>query len=258
MSSAFAQIAPVFSDPEAWLDKWGAQYLSQEFSPVNRALVYPTVTPNVAQRSDSTKPSRGERELLAVWKKVWGDHFKSLPKDFQPAQADVVFNFKKQIDLVYDQLIAHEINYAAANKQIAQAYGEFQVRSQAILDQLMQERLRQEAQRQKQAVPTDSELQKYVESSQKIYLKPPVDKASDQGLTDLQIRIKDSCKTEKIKLEQLKQEQQNWYEVTTSVNEMLKDPYERERAQTVQREQAQKRDLTMSQIQTFIDKNCHP
>jgi hypothetical protein len=163
-----------------------------------------------------------------------------------------------QIDATYQQLIERELNYASANRELAQAYTEFSAMSQTELERIAQEKAKLEAKRVNQAVPSDSELQRYVQSAQKIYLMPPPDKKPSEGLTDLQIRIKDSCKTEKIKLEQLRQEQQDWAEVTTSVNDMLHDPYERERAQIRQREQAQQRESQIVTIQKFMDKNCHP
>jgi serine phosphatase RsbU (regulator of sigma subunit) len=72
------------------------------------------------------------------------------------------------------------------------------------------------------------------------------------------IKVKDTCRTKKIKLTTLQEERQNWSEVTNSLNDMMRDNYERERALTTQREQAQRRDDEIAELSRYLVKNCSP
>jgi hypothetical protein len=253
---AVAQPVDAIADPDNWLARWQNQYQSPEFSPLNRALVYPTITPNISQRSNSVKPSKTERELLAVWRKVFDDHFKAMPKELDPSQVQLLRQFQQHTDAAYDQLMDRAVNYAAANKMLMQAYDEFSAQSQALLEKLTQEKLKSTAQHPGASNQINPDFKRFNSSSSK-----GGGASNDQQsteLSDAQIKLKDSCKTEKIKLDQLMQEQQSWADVTSAVNAMLHDPYEREKARLGQEEQAAQRQSQIGHIQKFIDKNCHP
>ena len=214
------------------IDSWRGDYQSKEFAPLNNNLVYPTQSAGLSQRNNSVKPTKYEREILAIWKKVFDDHLSSLPQKIRPQTAQIYYDFKTSVDKVYSELLSNRFNYGQANSSLNN------------IALLLEQRISEEEIRQEKL---DNQLRE-------IQQKQFIDKTRSQNSAQIN---KVNCSDKKTQLESLRLQQETWDEMTASLNEGFKEPSERAKMEQVQKQQAIQNNQNILNIVNFIRQKCN-
>ncbi len=222
-------------------------YATEEYSAINRQLAFPTTEPNLAQRTDETKATKLQIQALNNWHREFDIRLQKIiddQKKINPSNGFVYQNFADKVDSVYGKLRRKELNFGNANQALMAA--------QATL--VFDPEILPKSAPKIQAAVTPSVAQP---------LEPKVPSTSNAEPAKKSVqahRPKVSsnalCDQKLVELEALRLEEENWYEVTESLNQVIKQSSDREIAEQAQGLQSNARQIKIMELASFLRKNC--
>lgn len=235
VGAVMAEPAPAPAPQEALAD-WARQlhdaYAGADYDAVRAKLVSVFDAPNLGQRGDGSRPTRRERAQIAHWQAVFDARMQAVPPQGLPASVvSALSAFGRSVDEAYDQLLQGKASFGTANARVAAASAE-------LTDQLARAQEAMQAQQQSAVEQQQKVQQAVVRQQQK------------------SIAQKQHCQDSRAELTQLQLEQDNWAQVTESLNATLADEDARMRAQAAQQEHATQRQMRMAALASDLRKRC--
>ncbi len=231
-SLCFFNLARAAELPDfSMVTRWRGEYQSTEFAPLHDLLIYPTQSPDLVQSTNSVKPTKYERQVLAIWTKVFDDHLIGLIRQSAPPAEVLYREYRNKVDKVYALLIANSVNYGWANTELAKLTIEVEQKfAIASAQQVIREDKEKEARQ---------------------------NKLTAQALDgDQKRKTQSECSTKKTQFDAMQLEQDTWHDMTAALNQSFKDPQERAKMEQTQKLQALQTNQKIIELGEFIHRNC--
>lgn len=219
------------------LSDWARQlhdaYAGADYDAIRAKLVFVFDTPNLGQRGDGARPTQRERAQIARWQEVFDARVRAIAQQDLPSSVrSALAAFGHAVDEAYDPLLQGKSSYGAANVRVAAA-------ASNLTDQLAHAQEAMQAQQQSAVVQQQKAQQATARQQQK------------------KVAQKEHCQDSRAELAQLQLEQDNWTQVTASLNATLADEDAKARAQAVQQAHAAQREARMNTLTTELSgKRC--
>ena len=117
------------------IDRLNRTYLSDEFSPINHQLIFPTFEPNLAQRTDQAKATKLQIQALNIWQKEFDIRFQKVidgSTKVNSSNALVFQTFADSVRSIYEKLRRKEVNFATANQALLAAQKKLVLESEDV------------------------------------------------------------------------------------------------------------------------------
>jgi hypothetical protein len=222
-------------------------YASEEYSAINHQLAFPTTAPNLPQRTDETKATKLQIQALNSWQREFDIRLQKIideQKKLNSSNALVYQNFASKVSSVYEKLKHKELNFGTANQALMVA------QATLVFDP---ENLPKTAQK----IPTAVSPSAAQSLQPKLPPMPAAELAKKSTRTNSANASSNAvCDQKLVELDALRLEEENWHGVTTSLNQTIKQPSDREIAQQTQDFQSRERQIKIMELTTFRTKNC--
>ncbi len=242
--SAVSHAQATFDEQKLSIDRLNRTYLSDEFSPINHQLVFPTSEPNLPQRTDETKATKLQIQALNSWQKEFDLRLQKIIDEQTNAHASnaLVYQiFAENVRSIYEKLRRKEVNFATANQALLAAQKKLVIEPEA--EPQVTKNISQQMPQAK-AVPTTP-------VPVPIVVKKPIQSKS------IRSSAKTLCDQNLVLLDSLLLEEENWSGVTSSLNQSLKKQSDREVAQQTQGAQSRERQEKIHELTMYRAKNCN-
>jgi len=224
-------------------------YATEEYSAINRQLAFPTQEPNLPQRTDEAKATKLQIQALNNWQREFDIRLQKIIEDQKKlnlSNAFVYQNFADKVSSVYGKLKRKELNFGNANQALMAAQTTL-VFEPEILPKSVPK------------IPTA--VAPF--AAQPLQPKLPPMPAAELGKKSTQtnrpkVPSNALCDQKLVELEALRLEEENWYGVTESLNQVIKQSSDREIAEQAQGLQSNARQIKIMELASFLRKNCKP
>ena len=222
-------------------------YASEEFSAINHQLAFPTAEPNLQQRTDETKATKLQIQALNNWQREFDIRLQKIiddQKKLHSPNALVYQNFAGKVSSVYEKLKRKEVNFGSANLSLMTAQTTLVFEPENIP---------------KSAPKTPTVISPPAAQFEPSKFPPPPVAASSKKVTPTHSSNESSktlCDQKLVELDALLLEEEYWHGVTTSLNQTIKQPSDREMAQQTQDVQSRERQIEIMELTSFRTKNC--
>jgi hypothetical protein len=222
-------------------------YASEEYSAINRQLAFPTTEPNLQQRTDETKATKLQIQALNNWQREFDIRLQKIiddQKNLRSSNAFVYQNFAGKVSSVYEKLKRKELNFGNANQALMAAQT-ILVFDPEIISKSVQK------------IPTAISPSAAQPLQPKLPPMPAAELAKKSTPTSSANASSNTvCDQKLVELEALRLEEENWYGVTTSLNQVIKQSSDREIAEQAQDVQSRERQIKFMELTSFRTKNC--
>ena len=239
---------PVHTDPQQTMALLNQIYFSEEFSAIHRQLTFPTAQPNLAQRTDETKATKLQVQTLNSWQREFEIRLARVvdaQKNAHSPNAKVYQQFSDNVVATYQKLKNKKINFGQANQDLVSA------QKSLVLEP--------EVPRKENVVKENSTPlapRSYIPTSPQLPQTAPTPPVQPLRSAKASGSSKSVCDQKQIMLDSLLQEKENWESVTSSLNQSLKIPLDREMAQQAQDMQSIAREEKIKELSMYRTKNC--
>jgi hypothetical protein len=222
-------------------------YASEEFSPINHQLAFPTAEPNLQQRTDETKATKLQIQALNNWQREFDIRLQKIiddQKKLHSSNALVYQNFADSVSSVYGKLKRKEINFGNANQALMTAQTTLVFEPENTP---------------KSAPKTPTVISPSTTQPLQPKLPPmPIAELAKKATPTNSANASSNtvCDQKLVELEALRLEEENWYGVTTSLNQVIKQSSDREIAEQAQGVQSRERQIKIMELTSFRTKNC--
>jgi hypothetical protein len=224
-------------------------YATEEYSAINRQLAFPTSVPNLPQRTDETKATKLQIQALNNWQREFDIRLQKIiddQKKFNSSNALVYQDFANKVSSVYGKLKRKEFNFGNANQAL--------IAAQATL--VLDPEITPKPSPQALSSISSSAAQP---SQTKLPPNSPVELPKKATLIkNVTTSSKAVCDQKSIELEALRLEEENWFSVTASLNQVIKQLNDREMTEQAQDVQSHERQTKIAELTSFRTKNCKP
>ena len=230
------------------IDRLNRTYLSDEFSPINHQLIFPTFEPNLAQRTDQAKATKLQIQALNIWQKEFDIRFQKVidgSTKVNSSNALVFQTFADSVRSIYEKLRRKEVNFATANQALLAAQKKLVLESEDV------PKTSKDSSLQTASTPTPVPPQTQAPAALPIVSKTPIHSKS------INISTKNLCDQKLVLLDALLLEEENWNSVTSSLNQSLKTQSDRELAQRTQDIQSLNRQEKVRDLSMYRAKHCN-
>ena len=223
-------------------------YASEEFSAINHQLAFPTAEPNLQQRTDETKATKLQIQALNNWQREFDIRLQKTiddQKKMHSSNALVYQNFANKVSAVYGKLIRKEVNFGMANQALMTA------QTTLVFDP---ENIPKSSPKTQTAIspPAAQPLQPKLTSMPVAELPKKATPTNSANVSSTTV-----CDRKLVDLEALQLEEENWYSVTKSLNQVIKQSSDRETAEQAQGVQSRERQVKIMELNSFRLKNCN-
>jgi hypothetical protein len=230
------------------IDRLSRAYLSDEFSPINHQLIFPTLEPNLAQRTDQAKATKLQIQALNIWQKEFDIRFQKVidgSTKVNSSNALVFQTFADSVRSIYEKLRRKEVNFATANQALLAAQKKLVLESEDV------PKISKDSSLKTASTPTPMPPQTQAPAALPIVSKTPIPSKS------INIPTKNLCAQKLVLLDALLLEEENWNSVTSSLNQSLKTQSDRELAQRTQDIQSLIRQEKVRDLSIYRAKHCN-
>ncbi len=232
-------------------------YLSDEYSLINRQLVFPLSTPNLAQRTDETKATQLQIQALASWQREFHVRLqrvletqKNSPVGMSLLEPSTI----AEVVVIYENLRLKKTNFGAANRALWAAQQKLLLSTQAAsLASQMPASAPKPPSPKPSSQPNRASPAPSSEAAPAPFASsPPTASArkSDGAAS------KSVCDQKLMALNALLLEEENWAEVTSSLNLSLKKESDQHLAQQAQSAQMSQRQDKIRELSVFREQHC--
>jgi hypothetical protein len=222
-------------------------YVSEEFSAINHQLAFPTTEPNLPQRTDETKATKLQIQALNSWQREFDIRLQKIIDDQKKSNSSnalVYQNFAGKVSSVYEKLKRKELNFGTANQALLAAQATLVFEPETTPKSV-------------QKIPTAIPPSAAQPLQPKLLPMPTAELAKKTTPTNsVNASSNTVCDQKLVELEALRLEDENWYGVTTSLNQVIKQSSDREIAEQAQGVQSHERQLKIMELTSFRTKNC--